>query len=152
MARGDIYPRRPKDGTPEIVIKGVAAGTVASIKAGELVLASTNNNVVAVALSGTVNSSSAIYGVASSDSNETASVAGTVAIMKIDPSIPFTIKAANSYNANQMNQMQTITRDASGNFTLNNVASPSSGVAYADEYDATSNTFGVYFRTASLPN
>lgn len=78
MSRGDFYVKDPlHGGVPSTVKLTVAAGTTGSILAGEFVYRSSTN--VVLGTDGMTNSVVWV-GVAQNDSNETASVAGTVQV------------------------------------------------------------------------
>lgn len=152
MALGDFWPSRPVDGTPTIVVRDVKAGAAASIKAGEPVIKDGGNAGYVKVAGANVTTSTGIYGIALSNSTDTAGADGKVYVILAADNVAFRgyakTKASLAVAQKDTNVVIDLT---SGTYTVDQ-STTTNGVCNIKDYDTTAGWVEFVFKASALPN
>lgn len=152
MARGDFWPVRPVDGTPSIQVRNVKSGTTASVKAGEPVIKDGSNAGYVKVPGANVTTTTGIYGIAISDSTETASADGVVYVILAADNVLFRGFAKTKGSlATSQKDTNVVVDFTSSTYTVDQ-STTTNGLCNIKDFNSTTGEVDFIFKSSALPN
>jgi len=147
--RGDFYPVR---GQLTVVEKDVKAGASESIKAGEPVIVDSGNAGYVKAPGANVTSSDVVVGFALSNSTDTASADGTVAVAIVSAGNLFRGKAKTKSSLAQAKKGTKVVLDYTSSTYTVDESTTTAGLALIVDYNSTTGDVDFQIDLSTIPN